>query len=208
MEMIAAAGAIVSLNTCSNLRLRSGVAPAAEMHRHGVSLGLGIDALGLDDEEDGLRELRLTHLLHAGISFDTGLTSTSLLESALKVGARAVTGRPHHGMLFPGAPADIAILDYASLARDIMPGMISDRDLVLARAAKRYVHSLIVDGVEIMRDGKVHGIDQAAVEGEVISQAMSVAKVYAEGRPLVERLQATLRQCYLEGLHQTQGGCC
>jgi cytosine/adenosine deaminase-related metal-dependent hydrolase len=201
MEMIASAGAIVSLNTCSNLRLRSGMAPAAEMHRHGVALGLGIDALGLDDEEDGLRELRLTHLLHAGVSFDSGLSSTALLEAALRAGARAVTGRPHHGMLSPGAPADIAVLDYASMTHDIMPGMISDRDLVLSRATKRYVRSLIVDGVEIMREGKVHGIDQVAVEGEVISQAMSVAKIYAEGKPLVERLQATLRQCYLEGLH-------
>src|SRR6202034_337612 len=152
------AGAVSSLNTCSNLRLRSGVAPAAEMHRHGVLLGLGIDALGLDDEEDGLRELRLTHLLHAGVSFDAGLSSTSLLEAALKAGARAVTGLLHHGRLSPGAPADITILDYASMARDIMPGMISDRDLVLSRATKRYVHSLIVDGVEIMREGKVHGI--------------------------------------------------
>jgi cytosine/adenosine deaminase-related metal-dependent hydrolase len=153
-----------------------------------------------------LRELRLTHLLHAGVSFDAGLSSTSLLEAALKAGARAVTGLLHHGRLSPGAPADITILDYASMARDIMPGMISDRDLVLSRATKRYVHSLIVDGVEIMREGKVHGIDQAALEAEVISQAMSVAKIYAEGKPLVERLQATLRQCYLEGLHQTQAG--
>jgi cytosine/adenosine deaminase-related metal-dependent hydrolase len=208
MEMIAAARAIVSLNTCSNLRLRSGIAPAAEMHRQGVPLALGIDALGLDDEEDGLRELRLTQLLHAGISFDAGLSSTSLLEAALQAGARAVTGQPHHGMLSPGAPADIAILDYASLARDIMPGMISDRDVVLSRATKRYVHSLIVDGIEIMRDGKVRGIDQTAIEEEVVSQAMSVAKVYADGKPLVERLQATLRQCYLEGLHQTKNDCC
>jgi cytosine/adenosine deaminase-related metal-dependent hydrolase len=200
MEMIAAAGAIVSLNTCSNLRLRSGLAPAAEMHRHGVSLGLGIDALGLDDEEDGLRELRLTHLLHAGVSFETGLSNASLLEAALKAGARAVTGLRHHGMLAPGAPADVAVLDFASLARDIMPGMISDRDLVLSRATKRHVHSLIIDGVEIMRKGKVHGIDQEAVEGEVIRQAMSVAKVYAEGKPLVERLQALAPEI--------SGGCC
>jgi cytosine/adenosine deaminase-related metal-dependent hydrolase len=200
--LIAGAGAVVSLNTCSNLRLRSGVAPAPEMHRRGVPLGVGIDALGLDDEEDGLRELRLTHLLHAGVSFDAGLSSASLLEAASRTGARAVTGRSDHGRLSPGAPADIAVLDYAGLARDVMPGMISDLDLVFSRATKRYVRSLIVDGVEILRDGKLLGIDQAALESEVVDQAMSVAETYAEAKPLVERLQATLRQCYLEGLHR------
>ena len=202
MEMIAAACAIVSLNTCSNLRLRSGVVPAAEMYNHAVPLGLGIDALGLDDEEDGLRELRLTYLLHAGISFEPGLGATSLLEAAMMTGARAVTGRVDHGRIAPGAPADLAVLDYAGMARDVMPGMIADRDLVVSRATKRYVRRLIVDGIEIVRDGKVHGIDQAALEAAVIDQAMAAAKTYADGRPLVERLQANLRQCYLDGLHQ------
>ncbi|MEJ0070170.1 MAG: amidohydrolase family protein [Pseudomonadota bacterium] len=75
MDMIAEAGTIVSLNTCSNLRLRSGIAPAPLMARHAVPLAVGIDALGLDDEEDGLRELRLTGLMHAGIGFETGLAS-------------------------------------------------------------------------------------------------------------------------------------
>jgi len=202
MDMIADAKAIVSLNTCSNLRLRSGIAPARDMRGRHVPLGVGIDALGLDDEEDGFRELRLTHLLHAGISFEAGLSAASLWEAACRTGARAVTGRSDHGLLSPGAPADIAVLDYAALARDVMPGMLSDRDLVLARATKHHVRSLIVAGVEVARDGKILGTDQNALEAEVIGQAMAVAKSYADAKPLVERLQAVLRQCYLDGQHQ------
>ena len=51
-------------------------------------------------------------------------------------------------------------------------------------------------------DGEVRGIDQPALEAEVVDQALSVAGAYADGRPLVERLQAILRQCYLDGLHR------
>src|SRR5262249_23668571 len=118
MDLVAESGAIVSLNTCSNLRLRSGIAPARELAARGVALALGIDALGFDDTEDGLRELRMTYLLHAGTGFDSGLGQSQLLESALSNGARAVTGRREHGRLAPGAPADLALLDYGEMSRD------------------------------------------------------------------------------------------
>jgi cytosine/adenosine deaminase-related metal-dependent hydrolase len=202
MAMIADANAIVSLNACSNLRLRSGIAPAPAMQRHGVPLGVGIDALGVDDDEDGFRELRLTHLLHAGVSFDIGLRVSDLWQAACRTGARAVTGRSDHGLLAPGVSADIAVLDYAALSRDVMPGILPDRELVLGRATRQHVRSLIIDGVEIMRDGRSLGIDQDALETEVIGQAMAVAERYADAKPLVERLQAVLRQCYLDNLHR------
>src|SRR5665213_1660247 len=205
MDMIADANAIVSLNTCSNLRLRSGIAPASQMAERGVSLALGIDALGLDDDEDGLRELRLTYLLHAGISFDKGLDKAMLLTAALRNGARAVTGRLNHGKLTPGMAADVLALDFAALTHDVMPGVTPDLDIVLARATRRHVRNLIVDGTEIVREGSVLGIDQSALENELIAQAMTVAKDYIAAKPLLESLQATLHQCYLDGLHR-QGG--
>jgi cytosine/adenosine deaminase-related metal-dependent hydrolase len=205
MDMIAAANAIVSLNTCSNLRLRSGTAPASQMAARGVALAVGIDALGLDDDEDGLRELRLTYLLHAGISFDKGVDQATLLIAALRNGARAVTGRLNHGELAPGMAADVLTLDFAALTHDVMPGVTPDLDVVLARATRRHVRSLIVDGAEIVREGRVSGIDQPALETELIAQAMAVATDYTAAKPSLEALQATLRQCYADGLHR-QGG--
>lgn len=203
MDMIAGAGAIVSLNTCSNLRLRSGIAPAREMGARGVHLAVGIDALGLDDDEDGLRELRLTYLLHAGISFQEGLSKPALFHAALSNGARAVTGRGNHGTLAPGMAADILVLDYAALAHDVMPGVTPEMEIVLARATGRHVRALVVDGTEIVRDGNVLGIDQASVEKELIAQARAVSEDYVAAKPLLEILQATLRQCYVDGLHRS-----
>jgi cytosine/adenosine deaminase-related metal-dependent hydrolase len=203
MDMIAEAGAVVSLNTCSNLRLRSGIAPAVEMAAHGVPLAIGIDALGFDDDEDGFSELRLAHLLHGGISFDKGLTKAELLEAALRNGGRAVTGRDGHGLLTPGAPADMVTLDFAKLARDVMPGVTPDLEVVLARATRTHVRSLIVAGIEIVADGKTLGVDEGAIEMEVISQAKAVAEHYRTAKPILELVQSTLRQCYLDGLHRS-----
>jgi cytosine/adenosine deaminase-related metal-dependent hydrolase len=205
MDMIASSGTIVSLNTCSNLRLRSGVAPAPAMARRNVNLALGIDALGLDDEEDGLRELRLTYLMHAGIGFETGLGRAALLQAALGNGARAVTGRANHGALAPGMAADIALLDFAALAGDVMPGMASDIEIVLARATGRHVASLVVAGREIVRQGRVLGVDLPALEAALIEQTLAVAADYRAARPLTELLQETLRGCYRDGLHRQVG---
>jgi cytosine/adenosine deaminase-related metal-dependent hydrolase len=205
MDMIATSGAIVSLNTCSNLRLRSGIAPAPLMARHNVKLAVGIDALGLDDEEDGLRELRLTHLMHAGVGFETGLGQATLFQAALGHGARAVTGRANHGALAPGMAADIMLLDFAALARDVMPGVTPDVDVVLARATGRHVASLVVAGREIVRQGRVLGVDLPALEATLIEQTMAAAADYRAARPLVEILQETLRGCYRDGLHRQVG---
>ena len=205
MDMIAASGAIVSLNTCSNLRLRSGIAPAPLMARHNVNLAVGIDALGLDDEEDGLRELRLTYLMHAGVGFETGLDLSILLQAALGNGARAVTGRVNHGALAPGMAADIMLLDFAALAPDVMPGVTPDIDVVLARATGRHVASLVVAGREIVRQGRVLGVDLPALEATLIEQTMAAAADYRAARPLVELLQETLRGCYRDGLHRQVG---
>ncbi|MGE3628252.1 MAG: amidohydrolase family protein, partial [Hyphomicrobiales bacterium] len=64
MELLASRGVIVSLNTSSNLRLGSGIAPAREMVAKGVPVALGLDGLALDDDDDALREMRLADVLH------------------------------------------------------------------------------------------------------------------------------------------------
>lgn len=201
MDMISEADAIVSLNTCSNLRLRSGIAPVREMTAHRVPLAVGIDALGLDDYEDGLQELRLTYLLHAGLSFDEGLDKAKLLTAAVQNGARSVTGRTNHGSLAPGMAADILVLDYGKLAYDVLPGMTPDLDIVLARATRRSVRQVVVSGTEIVRDGRVLGVDQSALETELAAQAKAATREYLTDKPVCEILQTTLRQCYLDGLH-------
>jgi cytosine/adenosine deaminase-related metal-dependent hydrolase len=63
--LLAERGVHVSVNTSSNLRLRSGIAPVARFLRHGVRFGLGLDGMAFDDDEDALRELRVAWRLRA-----------------------------------------------------------------------------------------------------------------------------------------------
>ena len=57
-----------------------------------------------------------------------------------------------------GEPADILVLDLERLDRDaIMP--VAPIDLVFARATMAHVASLIVGGREVVRDGRVTGVD-------------------------------------------------
>ncbi|MDW8445001.1 MAG: amidohydrolase family protein [Acetobacteraceae bacterium] len=70
LERIAASGATIAVNTSSNLGLRSGIAPVAEMLRRGCRIALGIDGMAFDEDDDGLREMRLLWALHRGWGFD------------------------------------------------------------------------------------------------------------------------------------------
>ena len=53
-ELLAEHGVIVSVNTSSNFRLRSGIAPVGQFLRTGVRFGAGLDAQPMDDDDDGL----------------------------------------------------------------------------------------------------------------------------------------------------------
>ncbi|HEY8610977.1 MAG TPA: amidohydrolase family protein, partial [Roseomonas sp.] len=78
MELLAERGVTVSVNTSSNLHLRNGIPPMAEMHRRRVPLATGLDGFTVDDDDDAFRELRLNSLLHRGVSLDEGIPLRAL----------------------------------------------------------------------------------------------------------------------------------
>src|SRR4029077_17775969 len=72
LELIAERGATISVNTSSNLHLRSGIAPLKEMVKRGCRVALGLDGSAFDEDDDALREMRLGHLLPPRGAFTTG----------------------------------------------------------------------------------------------------------------------------------------
>jgi hypothetical protein len=81
--LLAARGVHVSVNTSSNLRLRSGLPPVERFLRHGVRFGLGLDGMAFDDDEDALRELRVAWRLARGWGAEEVLSLDRLLDAAL-----------------------------------------------------------------------------------------------------------------------------
>src|SRR5579863_6454375 len=120
LELLAARGVTISTNSSSNLRLRSGIAPAAKMLGCGCRVAMGIDGGALDDDDDMLRELRLTHLLHLGSGFTPKVNENDMLTAASKTGRLSVTNSAEGGLIEVRAPADLLLLDYDALDDDAL----------------------------------------------------------------------------------------
>ena len=202
-ERLADRGVTVSVNTSSNLRLRSGLAPVAEFVRQAVPIAIGLDGSAFDDDDDMLREMRLTYLLHAGTALDEVLTPERIVTAAAAQGAWAATGRRGYGELAPGHPADLVVLDHDALAADLLrDGLTGELDLTLGRATQAHVTSVVANGREIVANGHPTGVDLAALSTDLVAQAAHGIDEKMEILPLVKRYQDALRDYYSAGKHR------
>lgn len=170
LELLAERGVTIVTNASSNLHLRSGIGPVAQMKAKGCRVALGVDGKALDEDDDALRELRLAHLLHLGTGFKASVTREDILEMAFVNGRRAVTGSGEGGMLAAGAPADLLVLDWDRLEDDRLRDDLDPIELLLTRATAHHIRELIVGGRTVVRDGGVTGLDFPAARAEVLAQ--------------------------------------
>ena len=182
--------------------LRSGIAPVGQFIKSGLDFGIAIDSFSFDDDDDAFRELRLTHWLHSMSYAEHPLTPARLFGAALKAGFRIANNADGYGVIEPGAPADLVLLDYDAMAYDAMAGMVDELDLLLTRACNRFVERVYVAGREIVRDGKVLGIDFDAVEAELLARARAERAYMDAMRPVLKRSQATLEAFFKSGGHR------
>ncbi len=170
LELLAERSVTISVNTSSNLHLRSGIAPLPEMIRRGCRVALGLDGATLDEDDDALREMRLADLLHGAIGFETKVSREQILTAILLNGRRSVTNRDEGGALTAGAPADVLLLDWEKLDEDRLRPDLDPLDLLFARSTARHIKELIVAGKTIMHDGIVPGVDLAAMNQELLAR--------------------------------------
>ena len=167
LELLAERKVTISVNTSSNLHLRSGIAPLAEMIKRGCRVALGLDGATLDEDDDALREMRLADLLHGGTGFRVDVERAQILTAILANGRRSVTNTDEGGVLAAGAPADILLMDWEKLDEDRLRPDLDPLDLLFARATMRHIKELIVGGRTVMRDGEVLGIDLHAMNDDL-----------------------------------------
>ena len=167
LERLAERRVTISVNTSSNLHLRSGIAPLPEMIKRGCRVALGLDGATLDEDDDALRELRLADLLHGAVGFDTRVDRAAILNAVLVNGRRSVTNRDEGGTLAVGSPADILLLDWDALDADRLRPDLDPLDLLFARSTARHIKELIVAGKTIVRDGRVCGVDMPALNEDL-----------------------------------------
>ena len=89
MDLLAETGTAICHNPSSNLRLKSGIAPVNRMLEKGVTVAIGIDEAGINDDNDMLQEMRLAQKVHRvpGVS-SASPTSHQILRLSTVNGAK------------------------------------------------------------------------------------------------------------------------
>ncbi len=173
IELLAERGVGIAHNISSNLRLRSGLAPIAEMNAARLSIGIGLDGHALDDDQDFLREMRLAWTLANG----SGMSSADISASQIwRMGTeRAADISFGRGAklcrLETGARADLILLDWEAIKGRHAPDGFPPLDMLpaylLRRATRRHVRHVMVAGEWLIRDGRHARVDIAEVEREI-----------------------------------------
>ena len=199
--LLAERGVTVAVNTSSNLRMRSGVAPVARFMQHGLRFGFGLDGCAHDDDQDYFRDLRLAWRLHNGTGLEHALPPGRLFDAACRDGFRCIDGSDDYGKVAPGARADLVVLDYAGMRDDFLISDEDELDVILTRGTSRYVRSLLVAGREVVSDGALTGFDLADAEREFMERARQMAAADAEQSGRHRRRRDAVRAYYAGKCH-------
>jgi len=112
MRTMLHAGAGISHNPSSNLKLGSGFAPVRKMLDTGLNVGIGTDGPASNNDLDMFEEVRLAAFVAKGHSGDpTALPARIALAMATRLGARAMHIGDVTGSLEPGKRADLILVD-------------------------------------------------------------------------------------------------
>lgn len=155
----------ISVNPSSNLHLASGIANAAEMADSGVNIAMGLDGCALDEDDDGLREMRLFRLLNQGWAFSDGLSPSKTLRAVCKTGRQSI-GFRDGGYIEVGMPADLLVLDLGTLDRDaLMP--VDPQHYLFARATQDTIIEVLSEGETIAKNGSLLNLDLDAIHAKL-----------------------------------------
>lgn len=111
-ELLARRGVKVSHCPESNLKLAAGVAPIPELLAAGVTVGLGTDGAGSNNNLDLWGEISLTARLHKVWRQDpTLIPAAAAVALATREGAKVLGLGAHTGTLTPGKEADLIVVD-------------------------------------------------------------------------------------------------
>ena len=177
MRALKNAGAGVSHNPTSNLKLGAGVAPAARMRELGLNVGIGTDGAASNNDLDMFEEVRLAALLAKGISGDpTCLPAREALAMATRYGAAALHLSHLAGSLEAGKRADLIVVDIDPLHN--VPAYRRDPAGVYAQlvyAAKSTdVVDVMCNGRWLMRERQLLTLDQQALQDAASAQAKRI----------------------------------
>ena len=197
-DLLAERGGCLCHNCSSNLRLKSGKADLSSFLSKNIPIALGIDEAGINDDRDMLQEMRLAYTLHRRPGHSSlNPSAAEILRMATEHGAASTPFSGKIGRLEKGLFADILLLDLQSLAFPYQDFDIPLLDIIVRRAKRKSVDTVIIDGNVVFNKGKFTRVDKDTLLEE-ISKVLSRAKTpeEVELRELSEIIMPAVKNFY------------
>lgn len=193
MALLGAAGAAVSHNPKSNLKLGSGLAPVRELLDAGVAVGLGSDGSMASDNQNMFETMRVAALAST-VRFPGApsrwLDARAVFHMATVAAARVLGLADQVGRIAPGYKADLVLLRADSPYLNPLNDAV--RQLVFCETGAG-VDKVLVGGRLVVDGGRVSTVDEAALRARAEAAAERLRVKTAEGRALSDRLLPFVR---------------
>jgi len=189
MRTLLHAGAGVSHNPSSNLKLASGFAPVVKMLETGLNVGIGTDGPASNNDLDMFEEVRLAAFVAKAVTNDpTSLPASWALLMATRLGAQALHLGHLTGSLEVGKRADLILVDVSPLHNSPSFKRAADNAYaqIVYAGKSTDVSDVMVNGKWLMRAHQLLTLK----EDELLAQAAEIAKKIDAF--LIEREQSLL----------------
>jgi 5-methylthioadenosine/S-adenosylhomocysteine deaminase len=185
------------------MKLGSGIAAIPVLLEAGVNVAMGSDGMSSNDGNDLYATLKVAGLLHKlwDIDYERWLGAREAWHMATRGGAQAA-GDDGLGTLEPGRRADLVLLDLESRVFTPMNDPVQH---VVFCSTTNAVHSTMVGGRWVLREGRVTGVDEAAILAEGRELGRSVLERHSEAFDIGGQLLASVRAGWLEALNTDVG---
>lgn len=156
-SMVAQAGAFISHNPGSNLKLASGAADIVGYRADGITVGLGTDGCSSSNDLDMFAVMRLAANLARLVHHDpAAISAQDIVRMATIEGARAVRMGERIGTVEAGKEADLIVLD--TRVPHLTP-MREPHTAVVFAAGRSDVRHVLVGGELVVRDRQSTKVD-------------------------------------------------
>jgi 5-methylthioadenosine/S-adenosylhomocysteine deaminase len=185
-KRLADAGASVSHNPGSNLKLGSGIADMRRMLAAGINVAVGTDGTASSDNLNAFEAMRLSCYLSRvkDHPVDKWINAREALRAATEGGARAL-GFDKVGRIEKGWKADLVFLDLEAL--HYVPLNNLAQQIVFGEDGTGVEH-VMAGGRFIVRDRKVLNVDVAQLRRDADEAVARLTAANAEAKAFAERL--------------------
>ena len=194
IEICAETGTTICNNASCNLRLRAGIAPVSRMVAEGVSVAIGTDSFGLNNDEDFLQEIRLVANLHRMPSWPdtTGYPNAyDVFRMATINGAKASGMDDVTGSLEVGKQADLLLLNFDAMTAPYVDPSLHPVDCFIGFAKPQHVDIVMVSGKVLYENGRLTRIDEEALMESI--KRIASAKVGPELEEFIRSIKEVRR---------------